>query len=166
VPADDYSDPAPVAVFTHLDSTIALERSIAARGLFPAVDPLGSTSNILDPNVVGEDHYRTAREVQKVLQRYKELQDIIAILGVEELSDDDKLLVARARKIENFLSQPMRVAAQFTGREGKYVRIKDTVRGFRMILDGEVDQIPEADFYMAGPIEDVLERYEKRRKAN
>jgi F-type H+-transporting ATPase subunit beta len=166
VPADDYSDPAPVAVFTHLDSTIALERSIAARGLFPAVDPLGSTSNILDPNVVGEDHYRTAREVQKVLQRYKELQDIIAILGVEELSDDDKLLVARARKIENFLSQPMRVAAQFTGREGKYVRIKDTVRGFRMILDGEVDQIPEADFYMAGPIEDVLERYEKRRQNN
>ena len=166
VPADDYSDPAPVAVFTHLDSTIALERSIAARGLFPAVDPLGSTSNILDPNVVGEDHYRTAREVQKVLQRYKELQDIIAILGVEELSDDDKLLVARARKIENFLSQPMRVAAQFTGREGKYVRIKDTVRGFRMILDGEVDQIPEADFYMAGPIEDVLERYQVRLKAN
>jgi len=153
-------------VFTHLDSTIALERSIAARGLFPAVDPLGSTSNILDPNVVGEDHYRTAREVQKVLQRYKELQDIIAILGVEELSDDDKLLVARARKIENFLSQPMRVAAQFTGREGKYVRIKDTVRGFRMILDGEVDQIPEADFYMAGPIEDVLERYQVRLKAN
>ena len=166
VPADDYSDPAPVAVFTHLDSTIALERGIAARGLFPAVDPLGSTSNILDPNVVGEDHYRTAREVQKVLQRYKELQDIIAILGVEELSDDDKLLVARARKIENFLSQPMRVAAQFTGREGKYVRIKDTVRGFRMILDGEVDQIPEADFYMAGPIEDVLERYQVRLKAN
>ncbi len=160
VPADDYSDPAPVAVFTHLDSTIALERSIAARGLFPAVDPLASTSNILDPNVVGEDHYATARETQQVLQRYKDLQDIIAILGVEELSDDDKLLVARARKIENFLSQPMKVAAQFTGRDGRYVPIKDTVRGFRMILDGEVDHIPERDFYMAGPIEDVLERYE------
>ncbi len=161
VPADDYSDPAPVAVFTHLDSTIALERSIAARGLFPAVDPLGSTSKMLDPNIVGEDHYQTAREVQKVLQRYKDLQDIIAILGVEELSDDDKLLVARARKIENFLSQPMVVAAQFTGREGRYVKIKDTVRGFRMILDGEVDMIPEGLFYMAGPIEDVLERYEQ-----
>jgi F-type H+-transporting ATPase subunit beta len=160
VPADDYSDPAPVAVFTHLDSTIALERSIAARALFPAVDPLASTSKMLDPNVVGEDHYTTAREVQKVLQRYKDLQDIIAILGVEELSDDDKLLVARARKIENFLSQPMVVAAQFTGREGRYVKVKDTVRGFRMILDGEVDHIPEGMFYMAGPIEDVLQRYE------
>lgn len=162
VPADDYSDPAPVAVFTHLDSTIALERSIAARGLFPAVDPLSSTSNILDPNVVGEDHYTTAREVQQVLQRYKDLQDIIAILGVEELSDDDKILVARARKIENFLSQPMKVAEQFTGREGRYVPIKDTVRGFRMLLDGEVDHIPEQDFYMAGPIEDVLERFAQR----
>ena len=162
VPADDYSDPAPVAVFTHLDSTIALERSIAARGLFPAVDPLASTSNILDPNVVGENHYATAREVQQVLQRYKDLQDIIAILGVEELSDDDKVLVARARKMENFLSQPMFVAAQFTGTEGRYVPIKDTVRGFRMILDGEVDHIPEQDFYMAGPIEDVLERYKSR----
>lgn len=162
VPADDYSDPAPVAVFTHLDSTIALERSIASRGLFPAVDPLSSTSNILAPEVVGEDHYATAREVQQVLQRYKDLQDIIAILGVEELSDDDKVLVARARKIENFLSQPMKVAEQFTGREGRYVEIKDTVRGFRMILDGEVDHIPEQDFYMSGPIEDVLERYSQR----
>lgn len=162
VPADDYSDPAPVAVFTHLDSTIALERSIASRGLFPAVDPLSSTSNILAPEVVGEDHYVTAREVQQVLQRYKDLQDIIAILGVEELSDDDKVLVARARKIENFLSQPMKVAEQFTGREGRYVEIKDTVRGFRMILDGEVDHIPEQDFYMSGPIEDVLERYSQR----
>ena len=162
VPADDYSDPAPVAVFTHLDSTIALERSIASRGLFPAVDPLSSTSNILAPEVVGEEHYGTAREVQQVLQRYKDLQDIIAILGVEELSDDDKVLVARARKIENFLSQPMKVAEQFTGREGRYVPIKDTVRGFRMILDGEVDHIPEQDFYMAGPIEDVLERFAAR----
>lgn len=159
VPADDYSDPAPVAVFTHLDSTIALERAIAAKAIFPAVDPLSSTSKILDPNVVGEEHYRTAREVQQVLQRYKDLQDIIAILGIDELSDDDKQLVARARKIENFLSQPMYVAAQFTGREGRYVKIRDTVRGFRMILDGEVDHIPEQMFYMAGPIEDVLERY-------
>jgi F-type H+-transporting ATPase subunit beta len=161
VPADDYSDPAPVAVFTHLDGTIALERSIAARAIFPAVDPLSSTSKILDPLVVGEDHYRTAREVQQVLQRYKDLQDIIAILGVDELGDDDKLLVARARKIELFLSQPMVVAEQFTGRPGRYVRVKDTVRGFRMILDGEVDHIPEQLFYMAGPIDEVLERYEQ-----
>jgi F-type H+/Na+-transporting ATPase subunit beta len=160
VPADDYSDPAPVAVFTHLDGTIALERSIASRGLFPAVDPLNSTSKILDPLIIGEEHYNTAREVQQVLQRYKDLQDIIAILGVDELSADDKLLVARARKIEQFLSQPMVVAEQFTGREGKYVKIKDTVRGFRMILDGEVDYIPEQMFYMAGPIEDVLQRYD------
>jgi F-type H+-transporting ATPase subunit beta len=161
VPADDYSDPAPVAVFTHLDGTIALERSIAAKAIFPAVDPLSSTSKILDPNIVGDEHYRTAREVQQVLQRYKDLQDIIAILGIDELSDSDKLLVARARKIELFLSQPMFVAAQFTGREGRYVKIKDTVRGFRMILDGEVDHIPEQLFYMSGPIEDVLQRYEQ-----
>jgi F-type H+-transporting ATPase subunit beta len=160
VPADDYSDPAPVAVFTHLDGTIALERSIAAKAIFPAVDPLASTSKILDPLIVGEEHYRTAREVQKVLQRYKELQDIIAILGIDELSDDDKLLVARARKIELFLSQPMVVAQQFTGREGRYVRVKDTIRGFRMILDGELDHISEQLFYMAGPVEDVLKRYE------
>ncbi|HLV33600.1 MAG TPA: F0F1 ATP synthase subunit beta [Spirillospora sp.] len=161
VPADDYSDPAPVAVFTHLDGTIALERSLAARAIFPAVDPLQSTSKILDPNIVGEEHYRTAREVQQVLQRYKDLQDIIAILGVDELSDDDKLLVGRARKIELFLTQPMVVAAQFTGREGRYVRVRDTVRGFRMLLDGEVDHIPEQMFYMAGTIEEVIERYEE-----
>lgn len=161
VPADDYSDPAPVAVFTHLDGTIALERSIAARGLFPAVDPLASTSKILDPLVIGEDHYRTARGVQQVLQRYKDLQDIIAILGVDELSDDDKALVGRARKIEQFLTQPMVVAEQFTGREGRYVRVQDTVRGFRMILDGEVDHIPEQMFYMAGTIDEVQERYEE-----
>ena len=165
VPADDYSDPAPVAVFTHLDGTIALERSIAARALFPAVDPLASTSKILDPLIVGEEHYRTAHEVQQVLQRYKDLQDIIAILGIDELSDDDKLLVARARKIEMFLSQPFKVAVQFTGREGKYVKIKDTIRGFRMILDGEVDYISEQSFYMAGPIEDVLARHEEAEKA-
>jgi F-type H+/Na+-transporting ATPase subunit beta len=161
VPADDYSDPAPVAVFTHLDGTIALERSIAARGLYPAVDPLGSTSKILDPLIVGEEHYRTAREVQQVLQRYKDLQDIIAILGVDELSADDKLLVARARKIEQFLTQPMVVAEQFTGREGRYVRVTDTVKGFRAILDGEVDHIPEQIFYMAGAMEEVIGRYEK-----
>ncbi|MCC6613268.1 MAG: F0F1 ATP synthase subunit beta [Anaerolineae bacterium] len=162
VPADDYSDPAPVAVFAHLDGTIALERSIAARAIFPAVDPLASTSKILDPNIIGDEHYRTAREVQQVLQRYKDLQDIIAILGIDELSDDDKLLVARARKIELFLSQPMFVAAQFTGRDGRYVKVKDTVRGFRMILDGEVDHIPEQLFYMAGPMDDVLARYEEQ----
>lgn len=160
VPADDYSDPAPVAVFTHLDGTIALERAIAAKGLFPAVDPLSSTSKILDPLIVGEEHYRTAREVQQVLQRYKDLQDIIAILGVDELSADDKLLVARARKIEQFLSQPFFVATQFTGREGRYVKVKDTVAGFRKILDGEVDHIPEQLFYMAGPIEEVMQRYD------
>ncbi len=165
VPADDYSDPAPVAVFTHLDGTISLERSIAARGLFPAVDPLASTSKILDPLIVGEEHYNTARQVQQVLQRYKDLQDIIAILGIDELSDDDKLLVSRARKIEMFLSQPFKVAVQFTGREGKYVRIKDTIRGFRMILDGEVDHISEQSFYMAGQIEDVLARHEEAEKA-
>jgi F-type H+/Na+-transporting ATPase subunit beta len=166
VPADDYSDPAPVAVFTHLDGTIALERSIAARGLFPAVDPLASTSKILDPLVVGEEHYRTARQVQQVLQRYKDLQDIIAILGIDELSDDDKLLVARARKIEQFLTQPMVVAEQFTGRPGRYVKVKDTVRGFRMILDGEVDHIPEQMFYMAGTMDEVMQRYDDAQKAS
>jgi F-type H+-transporting ATPase subunit beta len=158
VPADDYSDPAPVATFLHLNATVALERSIAEQGLFPAIDPLVSTSRILDPLVVGEDHYTTAREVQRVLQRYKDLQDIIAILGIDELSEDDKLLVARARKMQRFLSQPMYTAAQFTGREGRYVPIKDTIRGFKMILSGELDHIPEQMFYMAGPIEDVLER--------
>lgn len=157
VPADDYSDPAPVATFTHLDATIALERSIVEKGIYPAVDPLASTSRILDPLVVGEEHYRTAREVQEVLQRYKDLQDIIAILGVDELSEDDKLLVARARKIERFFSQPFFVAQQFTGREGRYVSLKDTVRGFREILDGKHDDVPEQAFMMAGTIEDVLE---------
>ncbi len=166
VPADDYSDPAPVAVFTHLDGTIALERSIAARGLFPAVDPLASSSKILDPLVIGDEHYRTAREVQRYLQKYKDLQDIINILGIDELSDDDKLLVARARKIEQFLTQPMVVAEQFTGRPGRYVKVKDTVRGFRAILDGEVDHIPEQLFYMAGGIDEVLERYEQSDQTN
>jgi F-type H+-transporting ATPase subunit beta len=161
VPADDYSDPAPVAVFTHLDGTIALERSIAARSIYPAVDPLNSTSKILDPLIIGEEHYNTARDVQQVLQRYKGLQDIIAILGVDELAPEDQDLVTRARKMEQFFSQPFSVATQFTGREGRYVSIRDTVRGFRRILDGEVDHIPEQMFYMAGPIEDVIERYEK-----
>ncbi len=158
VPADDYSDPAPVATFTHLDATIALERAIAEQGIYPAVDPLTSTSRILQPDIVGDEHYNTAREVQRVLQRFRDLQDIIAILGIDELSEDDKLIVARARKIQRFLSQPMFVAAQFTGRDGRYVPIADTVRGFRMILNGELDDVPEQYFYMAGPIEDVLER--------
>ncbi|NDJ87272.1 MAG: F0F1 ATP synthase subunit beta [Chloroflexi bacterium] len=161
VPADDYSDPAPVAVFTHLDGTIALERRLASQALFPAVDPLASTSKILDPQVVGQEHYDTANEVQNVLQRYQELQDIIAILGVEELSEEDKMVVARARRIQNFLTQPMKVAEQFTGRPGVYVRLADTIRGFRMILDGEVDHIPESMFYMKGRIEDVIEEYEE-----
>jgi F-type H+/Na+-transporting ATPase subunit beta len=160
VPADDYSDPAPVATFAHLDATISLERSIAEKALFPAVDPLASQSRILDPLIVGEEHYRTAREVQRVLQRYKDLQDIIAILGVEELSEDDKLTVARARKIERFLSQPMRVAEQFTGRQGKYVPIAETVRGFRAILDGQFDDVPEPYFYMRGGIDEVREAYD------
>ncbi len=159
VPADDYSDPAPVAVFAHLDGTIALDRQIAAQAIFPAVDPLASNSRVLDPLVVGEDHYRTARDVQQVLQRYKDLQDIIAILGVDELSEEDKALVGRARRIQFFLSQPMFVAEQFTGREGRYVPTAETVRGFRMILDGEVDHIPEQMFYMAGLIDEVAERY-------
>ncbi|GAB4441371.1 MAG: F0F1 ATP synthase subunit beta [Anaerolineae bacterium] len=165
VPADDYSDPAPVATFAHLDATVALERSISDQGIYPAVDPLTSTSRILQPDIVGEEHYTTAREVQRVLQRYKDLQDIIAILGVDELSDEDKMIVTRARKIQRFLSQPMFVAEQFTGREGRYVPVRETVRGFRMILDGELDHIPEGLFYMAGPIGDVLERYEREHKA-
>jgi F-type H+/Na+-transporting ATPase subunit beta len=161
VPADDYSDPAPVATFTHLDATIALERSIVEKGIYPAVDPLGSTSRILDPNIVGEEHYRTAREVQRVLQRYKDLQDIIAILGIDELSEDDKLVVARARKIERFFSQPFFVAERFTGIEGRYVPLKDTVRGFREILDGQCDDLPEQAFMMAGTIEDVREKADR-----
>jgi F-type H+-transporting ATPase subunit beta len=158
VPADDYSDPAPVATFTHLDATIALERAISAKGIYPAVDPLASTSRILDPVIVGEEHYTTAREVQRVLQRYKDLQDIIAILGFDELSEDDKVIVSRARKIERFFSQPFYVAQQFTGREGRYVPLKDTVRGFRAILDGKCDDIPEQAFMMVGQIEEAQER--------
>jgi F-type H+-transporting ATPase subunit beta len=165
VPADDYSDPAPVATFTHLDATIALERSIVEKGIYPAVDPLASTSRILDPNIVGDDHYKTAREVQRVLQRYKDLQDIIAILGIDELSEDDKLIVSRARKIERFFSQPFFVAERFTGIPGRYVPLKDTVRGFREILDGKFDDLPEQAFMMAGTIEDVREKAEKLAKS-
>jgi F-type H+-transporting ATPase subunit beta len=161
VPADDYSDPAPVTTFAHLDATVTLERSIAEQGIYPAVDPLASTSRALDPQIVGEEHYQVAREVQRVLQRYRDLSDVIAILGVEELSEDDKLTVARARKIQRFLSQPMFVAEAFTGRPGAYVPVEKTVEGFRRILNGEVDHVPEQAFYMAGPLEDVLERYKQ-----
>ncbi len=158
VPADDYTDPAPATTFAHLDATTNLDRDIAALGIYPAVHPLNSTSRILDPTVVGEEHYRTARDVQALLQRYKELQDIIAILGMDELSEDDKLVVARARKVQRFLSQPFFVAEQFTNMPGKYVDIKDTVRGFREILEGKHDEIPEQAFYLVGTIEDVLEK--------
>jgi F-type H+-transporting ATPase subunit beta len=158
VPADDYSDPAPVATFTHLDATIALERSIVEKGIYPAVDPLTSTSRILDPLIVGEEHYTTAREVQRVLQRYKDLQDIIAILGVDELSEDDKLIVSRARKIERFFSQPFYVAQVFTGREGRYVPLRETIRGFKEILEGEHDDLPEQAFMMVGGIDEVVEQ--------
>lgn len=163
VPADDYTDPAPATTFAHLDATISLERSLAEQALFPAIDPLASTSRILDPNIVGEEHYQVARGVQQTLQRYKDLQDIIAILGVEELSEDDKLTVARARKIQRFLTQPMFVAAQFTGREGRYVTIEDSVRGFKAILDGKHDDLPEAAFYMVGGIEEAVEAAAKLR---
>lgn len=161
VPADDYSDPAPVTTFTHLDATIALERSIVEKGIYPAVDPLASTSRILDPQIVGEEHYDVARSVQQVLQRYKDLQDIIAILGIEELSEEDKIVVSRARKIERFFSQPMFVAEQFTGQEGRYVPLTDTIRGFREILDGEHDNLPEQAFSMVGTIEDAVEKAQR-----
>jgi F-type H+-transporting ATPase subunit beta len=157
VPADDYTDPAPVTTFAHLDATISLERSISEQGIYPAVDPLASTSRILDPRIVGEEHYRVARGVQQVLQRYKDLQDIIAILGIDELSEDDKLTVARARKMQRFFSQPMFVASQFTGREGRYVPIHETVRSFKMILEGELDDVPEQAFYMVGGIEEAVQ---------
>jgi F-type H+-transporting ATPase subunit beta len=161
VPADDYSDPAPVATFTHLDATIALERSIAEKGIYPAVDPLTSTSRILDPNIVGLEHYETTRRVQEVLQKYKDLQDIIAILGMDELSEDDKIAVARARKIERFFSQPMFVAEQFTNLPGKYVPIKETIRGFREILDGKHDHLPEDAFMLVGTIDEAVEKAER-----
>lgn len=161
VPADDYTDPAPATTFTHLDATTNLDRDIAAKAIFPAVHPLNSTSRILDPQIVGEEHYKTARDVQALLQRYRELQDIIAILGMDELSEEDKLVVTRARKAERFLSQPMNVAEQFTGMPGKYVDIKDTVKGFRQILDGMHDSVPEQAFYMVGTIEEALEKAKK-----
>ena len=164
VPADDYTDPAPATTFAHLDATTQLSRAIVELGIYPAVDPLASTSRILDPRVVGEEHYNTAQQVKAVLQRYKDLQDIIAILGIDELSDEDKLIVSRARKIQRFLSQPFHVASQFTGREGKYVERKDTIRGFREIVDGQHDEIPEQAFYMQGTIEDVLEEAERLSK--
>ena len=160
VPADDYTDPGIVTSYGHLDAVVALERSIAEQGLYPAVDPLSSNSRILEPGVVGQEHYDVARGVQQVLQRYRDLQDIIAILGIEELSDEDRLAVTRARKIQRFLSQPMFVAEAFTGQEGRYVPIRDTVRGFQQILAGEHDDLPEQAFYMVGPIEEALEKAE------
>ncbi|MFC2059783.1 F0F1 ATP synthase subunit beta [Chloroflexota bacterium] len=161
VPADDYTDPGVVTTFGHLDAVVALERSIAEQGLYPAVDPLTSTSRILDPSVVGVEHYRVAREVQRVLQRYRDLQDIIAILGIEELSEEDKLIVGRARRIQRFLSQPMFVTEVFTGRKGKYVSVEETVRGFSEILEGKHDDLPEQAFYMVGSIDEAVEEAEK-----
>ncbi len=161
VPADDLTDPAPATAFAHLDATTVLSRQIAELGIYPAVDPLDSTSRILDPQVVGQEHYKCARDVQFVLQRYKDLQDIIAILGMDELSEEDKLVVARARKIQRFLSQPFHVAEAFTGSPGKYVELKDTIRGFREIVDGKHDDIPEQAFYMVGTIEEALEKAKK-----
>jgi len=165
VPADDYTDPAPATTFAHLDASTNLSRQIAEMGIYPAVDPLASTSRILDPRIVGQEHYDVARQVQGVLQRYKDLQDIIAILGIDELSEEDKLAVARARKIQRFLSQPFFVAEQFTGIKGKYVPIKDTVRGFKEIVDGKHDEVPEQAFYLVGGIEEVLEKAEQMKNA-
>lgn len=161
VPADDYTDPAPATTFSHLDSTISLDRGLVEQALYPAVDPLSSSSKMLSADIVGEEHYAVARNVQKVLQRYKDLQDIIAILGIDELADEDKLTVARARKIQRFLTQPFFVAEQFTGIPGKYVKVEDTIRGFKQIIDGTLDHIPEQDFYMKGGLDEVLADYAK-----
>jgi len=161
VPADDLTDPAPATAFGHLDATTVLERSIAEKGIYPAVDPLASTSRILDPKIVGEEHYAVARGVQKILQRYRDLQDIIAILGMDELSEDDKVIVQRARKIEQFLSQPFFVAEAFTGRGGKYVKLEDSIKGFRMLVNGDLDELPEQAFYMCGGIEEAIANAEK-----
>jgi F-type H+-transporting ATPase subunit beta len=161
VPADDYTDPAPATTFAHLDATTQLSRQIVEMGIYPAVDPLTSTSRILDPLIVGAEHYATAQRVKGVLQRNKDLQDIIAILGIDELSDDDKQVVSRARKLQRFLSQPFHVAEQFTGMQGKYVKLEDTIKGFKEIVDGKHDEIPEQAFYMQGTIEDVLARAEQ-----
>jgi F-type H+-transporting ATPase subunit beta len=166
VPADDYTDPAPATTFAHLDATTNLSREIASMGIYPAVDPLTSTSRILDPLIVGQEHYDVAQRVKQILQRYKDLQDIIAILGIDELSEDDKLVVSRARKIQRFLSQPFHVAEQFTGFKGKYVKLADTIRGFKEICDGKHDDVPEQAFYMQGTIEEVLERAEQLKKAS
>ena len=165
VPADDLTDPAPAASFAHLDATTVLSRAISEKGIYPAVDPLDSNSRILQPGSVGEEHYRTATQVQEVLQRYKDLQDIIAILGMDELSDDDKVIVQRARKIERFLSQPFHVAEPFTGTPGKYVKLEDTIRSFQEVLSGKHDDLPEQAFYLVGPIEDVVEAAEKMKTA-
>ena len=163
VPADDLTDPAPATTFSHLDATTVLDRAIAEQGIYPAVNPLDSTSRILDPQVVGEEHYEVARAVQRILQRYKDLQDIIAILGMDELSEDDKIVVNRARRIQRYLSQPFFVAEAFTGTPGKYVKLEDTIRGFKRLVDGELDELPEQAFYMVGPIEEAIERAEKLR---
>jgi F-type H+-transporting ATPase subunit beta len=165
VPADDYTDPAPATTFAHLDASTNLSRKISELGIYPAVDPLASTSRLLDPRIIGDDHYDTARAVQSVLQRYKELQDIIAILGIDELSEDDKITVARARKIQRFLSQPFFVAEQFTGIPGKYVPIAETIRGFKEIVAGKHDEIPEQAFYLVGNIEEAREKAEKMKAA-
>jgi len=161
VPADDLTDPAPATTFSHLDATTVLSRQIVELGIYPAVDPLDSTSRILDPKIVGIEHYTVARQVQQILQKYKELQDIIAILGMDELSEDDKLTVSRARRIQRFLSQSFHVAEQFTGMPGKYVELKDTIRGFKMIVNGELDDLPEQAFYMVGTIEEAIEKAKK-----
>ncbi len=165
VPADDYTDPAPATAFAHLDATTNLSRDIAAIGIYPAVDPLASTSRILDPRTIGAEHYGVAQQVKQVLQRYKDLQDIIAILGIDELPEEDKLIVARARKIQSFLSQPFHVAEQFTGIKGKYVKLADTIRSFKEVVDGKHDDIPEQAFYMQGTIDDVLERAQQMNKS-
>ena len=161
VPADDLTDPAPATTFAHLDGTVVLSRALTELGIYPAVDPLDSTSRILDPNYVGEDHYHTSRQVQQLLQKYKDLQDIIAILGMDELSDEDKLTVARARRVQRFLSQPFHVAETFTGKKGKYVTVEETVKGFKEIIEGKHDDLPEAAFYMVGGIEEAQERAEE-----
>ncbi|HEY4832593.1 MAG TPA: F0F1 ATP synthase subunit beta, partial [Waddliaceae bacterium] len=161
VPADDYTDPAPASLFSHLDASVALSRQIAELGIYPAVDPLISASRILDPMILGDEHYQVARDVQKILQRYKDLQDIIAILGIDELSEEDRLIVSRARRIQKFLSQPFFVAETFTGKPGRFVKLSDTIKGFKMIADGELDNIPEQAFYMTGSIDEVFATSEK-----
>jgi F-type H+-transporting ATPase subunit beta len=164
VPADDLTDPAPASVFAHLDATTVLNRSIAEKGIYPAVDPLDSTSRMLDPVIIGDEHYQVARGVQQILQKYKDLQDIIAILGMDELSEEDKLIVERARKVEKFLSQPFHVAEVFTGSPGRYVTLEETIKGFKGLLDGEYDHLPEAAFYMVGSMDEAVEKAEKMKE--